>query len=1348
MDYSREELQHMTMHDLISPDEKKIFLERTRVVDEEGSSLHERKLKRKDGCFVDTEVNVCRVKEVGYFAIIRDITERKKTETALRLSEEKFHSLINHAADAIFMVAGDGLIFDVNLGASELLLYTREELIGKSVLDLHLPEAREAIPGLWGRLKADKYLKDERILVRKDGTTVDVEVNRNMLPDGTGAIAIVRDISERKRIEADLIESKEQLALFVEHSPASLAMLDMEMRYIATSRRWLTDYNLGNKDITGKSHYEVFPEIDQEWKNIHQRCLRGAVEKREVDSFTRSDGTTDWLKWEIRPWHKASGETGGIIMFTEVITAQIESELKFKNLVEKSLVGVYIIQQGKFAYVNPKFAQELGYTQEEMLNLENSRDILFTGYSSPELEQWEKKADAGIYDDFHAELKCTRKDGTILWAEIYFGKTLYKGSNAIIGSFQDITERKNTETAIRDQAETFSAIIENANESICLISPELKVLQFNKTARDRLQQYWGKIISNGANFREFLYKGTENVFMEMFNDALTGKYTELESCQNNFEGKQFWLRTRMYPVSDVRKKLIGVAVLAENISNRKEVEKELEQNDERNRALVENISDGIILLGEDLSITYQSPSVERICGYSMEERRGHAPAELIHPEDLLEYSGLFERAAGSPGTYFQAQYRIRHKKDYFIWVDAFLINQLANKSIRSYIVIYRDITQKKKADAQLQKINHDLAERIKELECLHKLFELTSNKQYSLEEIISECVRLIPPAYQYPDITCARIVLGDDEYNTEGFKESEWMQQAFITLKGKRVGKVIVYYTEEKPAEREGPFLAEERYLITSIADILGNTAERKLSENEIIKLSRLYQFTSSINEMTLRSEDRDSIFSEACKIATQQGNFWMAWIGKPDKMEQKVFPFAWAGQEHGYLKNIEISVKDDMLANGPTGRALRDKTYYYCNDIANDPGMEPWKKEALKRGYRSSISLPIIVNEQLEAIYTLYMPEPFFFNNAEIKLLNEVTGNIAYALDKIRLRDLQKKSEDELRESEEKFRNLVEQTLVGVFILQDQHFIYVNPGFEKMIGYSKDCILNEISFDDIIHEDDLERVKANYVQRITGRKPSDQYTFKAIRIDGSVIFVEAIVARIIYNNRPAVIGTVVDITDRVEEEKRIGKAVNDAQEKERMQIGMELHDNVKQILAASLMNLDHVRSHLGDRKIALETLDNLKTYTKDAIDELRRLSHQLAPSINTEDTLIEKIKQLVETMNKENKLNVSIVVEEFEKPVSNEIQLAFYRILQEQFTNIQKYARAALVLISLKKQNGDLVFMISDDGTGFDPKIKKNGIGIENIKRRAQVLNGTVSIVSAPGKGCALSVRVPDKKE
>ncbi|MEI9958190.1 MAG: PAS domain S-box protein [Ferruginibacter sp.] len=146
---------------------------------------------------------------------------------------------------------------------------------------------------------------------------------------------------------------------------------------------------------------------------------------------------------------------------------------------------------------------------------------------------------------------------------------------------------KNAEVAVKEQAETFSAIIENANESIWLLSPDLKVLQFNKTAKERLQLNRGKEIYIGANFKEFLYIGTENVFMPMFNEALAGRYIEEESSQLSIHGNTFWLRTKMYPVYDTQKKLIGVTVLSENITNRKEIEIALAQSEERNRALVE-----------------------------------------------------------------------------------------------------------------------------------------------------------------------------------------------------------------------------------------------------------------------------------------------------------------------------------------------------------------------------------------------------------------------------------------------------------------------------------------------------------------------------------------------------------------------------------------------------------------------------------------------------------------------------------------------------------------------------------------------------------------------------------------
>src|SRR4030095_8486547 len=93
------------------------------------------------------------------------------------------------------------------------------------------------------------------------------------------------------------------------------------MRYVLTSRRWLKDYNLSDQNLIGRSHYEVFPEIPERWKESHRRCLAGALETCEEDPLVRLDGTVDWIRWEVRPWYIASGKIGGVIMVTAVITA-------------------------------------------------------------------------------------------------------------------------------------------------------------------------------------------------------------------------------------------------------------------------------------------------------------------------------------------------------------------------------------------------------------------------------------------------------------------------------------------------------------------------------------------------------------------------------------------------------------------------------------------------------------------------------------------------------------------------------------------------------------------------------------------------------------------------------------------------------------------------------------------------------------------------------------------------------------------------------------------------------------------------------------------------------------------
>lgn len=123
-----------------------------------------------------------------------------------------------------------------------------------------------------------------------------------------------------------------RLRLLVEHAPAAIAMFDSGMRYLAVSNRWLSDYRLVREEIIGRTHYEIFPEIPERWKDIHRRCLAGAVDRCEEDPFHRPDGTTDWVRWEIHPWEQEDGTIGGIILFSEVITERKLAQERIRRL--------------------------------------------------------------------------------------------------------------------------------------------------------------------------------------------------------------------------------------------------------------------------------------------------------------------------------------------------------------------------------------------------------------------------------------------------------------------------------------------------------------------------------------------------------------------------------------------------------------------------------------------------------------------------------------------------------------------------------------------------------------------------------------------------------------------------------------------------------------------------------------------------------------------------------------------------------------------------------------------------------------------------------------------------------
>ena len=216
------------------------------------------------------------------------------------------------------------------------------------------------------------------------------------------------------------------------------------------------------------------------------------------------------------------------------------------------------------------------------------------------------------------------------------------------------------------------------------------------------------------------------------------------------------------------------------------------------------------------------------------------------------------------------------------------------------------------------------------------------------------------------------------------------------------------------------------------------------------------------------------------------------------------------------------------------------------------------------------------------------------------------------------------------------------------------------------------------------------------------------------------------------------------DITDKKQYEIKLTKAIIKTQEDERYEIGGELHDNVCQILVGSLLSLGMMKDSLPPAKI--EFFNQCREYISLALAEIRNVSHRLAPAFFNEETLKEAVDRLVDMLNVEKKIKVTLHVDDAVKTsaVSLEIQLNLYRILQEQLKNILKYAKATTIDIIVAIDSNKLKMTVSDNGIGFDTDSVKNGIGFANMKRRTELFSGKMEIRAAVGKGCTIMIDIP----
>ncbi len=260
--------------------------------------------------------------------------------------------------------------------------------------------------------------RDIQRIVRSDGVNGWVESRHSPLKNEQGEIVGIftqsRDITERMQVEGELQQSRDQLRLFIEHAPAALAMFDREMRYVGVSQRWLRDYSLANSDILGRSHYDVFPDLPERWKEAHRRGLSGAAAAEDEDCFERADGTKIWLRWEILPWRAGDGTVGGIVILTEDITRFKQSEQRLQlaaSVFHHASEGICVTDlAGTILEVNETFCRITGYAREEAVG-QNPR-ILKSGQQDDNFyeEMWRTIGESGRW---RGEFWNRAKDGRL-----------------------------------------------------------------------------------------------------------------------------------------------------------------------------------------------------------------------------------------------------------------------------------------------------------------------------------------------------------------------------------------------------------------------------------------------------------------------------------------------------------------------------------------------------------------------------------------------------------------------------------------------------------------------------------------------------------------------------------------------------------------------------------------------------------------------------------------------------------------------------------------------------------------------------------------------------------------------
>ncbi|WP_455376942.1 PAS domain-containing sensor histidine kinase [Petrachloros mirabilis] len=530
-------------------------------------------------------------------------------------------------------------------------------------------------------------------------------------------------------------ESEDRLHLFIEHAPAALAMFDRRMRYLAVSRRWREDYGLGDMPLIGRSHYEIFPEIPDRWRKVHQRGQAGETIREEEDLFERANGSVQWLRWEVRPWQLSDGQVGGIVIFTEDITEHKKAEEMLQareellRTVMNSLTSHIAVldKHGAVVAVNDAWSQFAMSNNAQIspadwigVNyFEACRNAVAHDELARQALQGLEDVRDGLRSYFEFQYPC-HSPAEQRWFEMR-ATPLSGAPGWLVVTHEDITDRKRADEVLRDMNATLeqrmkerTAELLQANErfewmvkathdgvydwdlhtNTVFFSPRWKEMH-GFQASDQLEssEDWSRRIHPDDRARilgklEDYWKKQEHEFWQEYRIARK-------------DGTYMWVLDRAIAIWNDQGHAVRMVGAETDISWRKEAEEALRRQAQEFHALADNVPAFFAYVDSAQRYRYVNTQYEKLFGLPAEEITRMTMEELLGTESYTQVRPHLEQAF--LGTTSSFDYRLNLPESGEHWFSAqYVPDRDKNGNLLGLYILLSDITSLKLSEASLR----------------------------------------------------------------------------------------------------------------------------------------------------------------------------------------------------------------------------------------------------------------------------------------------------------------------------------------------------------------------------------------------------------------------------------------------------------------------------------------------------------------------------------------------------------------------------------------------------------------------------------------------------------------------